>query len=267
MNWDPLTITILIIFGTTLIATILQRRAKDPCLKKFNGNMVFIQLKTGKWVWGSLHVFAKSLELSYEKPNRDDQGHDELSYVFFENHLDEIHIVIRPKPPEGSQAFHRWVIDHRQLISQSMWFNFRRSMRNIWNTLRDAFAQTLGVVVGQFRSKNPAAVLAAADQKITSTGQLIANFGNNAYEPILEKYLGKDVVGEMLHAERWLEQVGMLEEYSDKFILLRDVCLDSAISVPKELGTTGHVDVAFPRSHSLVRHLAIRKGSRVSETR
>jgi small nuclear ribonucleoprotein (snRNP)-like protein len=256
---DPLTITILIIFGTTLIATILQRRAKDPCLKKFHGHLVFVQLKNGKWIWGRLHVYAKSLELEYEGVHQDKKGHSELSYLLFESHLEQIQIILRPSPKQGSIAFRRWELDLHRIITPSIWFNFRRSCRNVWNTLRDAFAQSVGVVVGQLRAKNPSAILGTADQQITTTGQKIVAFGSNAYEPILEKYLGKDVVVEIMVGEQWIEQVGLLEEYSDKFVLARDVSLHMTVLVPEELGPKEHIDIAFPRAHSVVRHLAKRK--------
>jgi hypothetical protein len=252
-------ITILIIFVTTVIATILQRRAKDPCLKKFHGHVVYVQLKSGRWVWGRLHVYAKSLELEYETPSQDVKGHVELSYLLFEEQLPLIHIVLRASPKKGTKAFLRYELDLRKLISPSMWFNFRRGCRNVWNTLRDAFAQSVGVLVGQLKSRYPTATLATADQKITSTGQMLVTFGNNAYEPILEKYLGKAVVAEMLNKEEWIEQVGVLQEYSDRYILLRDVDLHSSILAPKEMGAPQRVDVAFPRAHSMVRHLSRQK--------
>jgi hypothetical protein len=257
---DPLFLTVLIVFCLTVLGTILQRRAKDPCLKKFRDCHVVLQLKSGKWIWGSLEVYSKSLELCYDKPNPDPAGHHELTYIFFEDQLPDIKIVLRPLPPEGTVKSHRWKKDLKKLISPSIWFEFRRSLRNLWNTLRDAFSQAIGAAVVMYRTKNPAsaAMSGGADQKISSTGQMIVSYGNNAYEPILEKYLGKEVIVETLIGDKWIEQLGILEEYSDKYILLRDAKLEPEIPIPDTANFSRHVDVIFSRAHSVVRHLGVR---------
>jgi small nuclear ribonucleoprotein (snRNP)-like protein len=253
---NPVIATILIIFGTTALLTIFQRRARDPCLKKFRDCTVYVQLKSGEWIHGVLHVFSKSLEIVYEKPRASARGHEELSHVLFEDMLPQVQVVIRPTPEAGTVELHRWQKELQKIISPSIWFDIRRSFRNVFNTLRDAFSQTLGVAVSQLRTRHPATILAGADQKLTAAGQILVGPGNNAYEPILEKYLGKRVVVEMLVAEKWIDHLGVLEEYSDKYLLIRDVELSQAPSAPEELKKGNRVDVAFSRGQAVARHLA-----------
>ena len=52
-------------------------------------------------------------------------------------------------------------------------------------------------------------------------GRSLINVVPNAYEPVLERYLGKRVVVESIQAEKILEQTGALQEYSAKYILVR----------------------------------------------
>jgi hypothetical protein len=254
--WLTLTITILVVFITSMVATILQRRALDPCLKKMRNCLVYCQLKSERWIWGSLQVYSKSLEFVYPTPNQDQAGHQELSYLLFEDMLPQVHIVLRPLPKENTMEYRLWRKELDKMISPSFWLNIRRSFRNFWNTVRDAFSQSIGIVITQLRSRNPAAMLAQADQKLVSTSQMLAGYGNNAYEPILEKYLGKEVVIEILSREKWVEHVGILEEYSEKYILIRNITPNSELVLPPGLAIHAKIDVIFPRAHSVVRHLA-----------
>lgn len=252
---NALVITLAVIFAATVVATILQRRARDPCFKKFHKSRVILQLKPPLWVWGSLEVHAKSLEVVFDRPHSKQEGVRQLSYVLFEDMLPRIQMVIRPLPGEGTRESRLWRRELRRIESRSWWFDFRRSLRNLLNTLRDAFSQSIGVILGQLRARNPA-LLAGADQKLVSTGQMLAAYGSNAYEPILEEYLGRHVITEMLVEDRRMDHVGILEEYSDKYILLRNVKLHPGITVPTEAGSIQHADVIFPRSLCVVRHLA-----------
>jgi hypothetical protein len=253
---DPLTITLLVIFGTTVIATVIQRRSRDVCLKKFQGDLVFVKLKTGLWIWGRIHVHAKSLELLYESPHPDPAGHQELSYLFFEDLLPQIEVILRPSPREGTRAYAQWRREIKKIAARSVVFRARRFFRNLFNTLRDAFAHSVGAVAGHVRARN-AAFLPAAEQRLAATSQAIASVGNNAYEPILEQYLGLDVVAQITRENKSTEHIGTLQEYTDKFILLRDVKLHPVFSPPPECAAS-RVDIAFPRAHSSVRHLALR---------
>lgn len=256
---DALTITLLIVFATTAIGAVLQRRARDPCLKQFHGRRVFLRLKSGRWIWGRLQVYSKSLEIVYEQPNSKGNAPRELSYFLFEDILPEIQVLLTPWSEEQHAGSHRWPREVDRAMIRSARSGIRRSLRNIYNTLRDAFSQSIGVIIGQVRARNPAALLGGADQKLTSTGQLLVTAGNNAYEPILEKYLGEPVVTEMLCGEKRLDHVGLLEEYSEKYILLQGARPSADLAPPPETGPIRRADMIFPRAHSVVRHLAERE--------
>ncbi len=255
---DPFTLTILIIFVTTIVATIIQRRTSDPCLKRFHNYHAHLRLKSGKWIWGHLQVYPKSLELVYNAPHLDTEGHQELSFLLFEDTLPDIQIIYRPKPNPGTVPLNLWNKEMKKLMGRSIWRTFRRSWRNIYNTLRDACSQSIGVVVGQLRAKNPAALLGGADATLTSTGQKLVTYGNNSYEPILEKYLGHDVVLEILVNEKWIEQIGLLEEYSDKYILVRNALPHPELPLGNPESREKRIDLIVPRTMAVVRHRAIR---------
>jgi hypothetical protein len=82
---------------------------------------------------------------------------------------------------------------------------------------------------------------------------------SNAYEPILERYLGHDVIIETGEDAKSSQQCGVLQEYSAAYLLIRDIDLMQEIppNLPTEL-FDHQFDVIFPRQQNSVRHLARR---------
>src|SRR5437867_3013813 len=69
---------------------------------------------------------------------------------------------------------------------------------NFINTLRDAFNAAIGAVVGQYQKLNPAnAVLSTQGQQVTTISQTLLGRFANAYEPLLEQYIGRQVILEV----------------------------------------------------------------------
>ena len=116
---------------------------------------------------------------------------------------------------------------------------------------RDACIEAMGAVVSQMKKSSGGAVMAQQGGRIEGAGKtLIQEAANNAYEPILERQIGKRVVVEYRKADP-VEVVGILREYSELYLELLDVAL------PKEISDHGkELDVILPRRISGVRHRA-----------
>ena len=91
-------------------------------------------------------------------------------------------------------------------------------------------------------------------------GEMQGNLTNmipNAWEPILEKYLGNPVVVERRSESELLMESGILEDYSSKYLLLRDVKLSANILNPKDdefSSFDDHAcDVLYARDNSVLR--------------
>jgi len=74
--------------------------------------------------------------------------------------------------------------------------------------------------------------------------QLIPGAGT-AFEPLLEKYIGKKVVMRMLRREKSIEYSGILKDYTTDFIEILDV----------EYKDKQLADIIASRQLALVRHL------------
>ena len=247
---NALLLTLLFIFGGAFLAAFLRSRAKDRCLKHFHGYRVNIE-KNDKRTWGKLEVHSAGLELIYDSPHDDDDGHQEFSSVFFQNDLGDLTAIYRFKDELTEEAQRQ---REREVTNSWNPGLFQRWSRHCWNVLsmfRDACIEAMGAVVSQVRKSSGGAVMTQQGGRIEGAGKtLIQDAANNAYEPILERQIGKRVVVEYRKSDP-VEVVGILREYSDLYLELLDVAL------PKEVADHGkELDVILPRRISVVRHRA-----------
>lgn len=251
--WIP----VLIIFTTALVGALVRMHSRDTCLRVFQGCPVFLKLKDGRWISGALFVYANSIELRYEKPPAGNGRFQKLSYVLYEESLATIDKILRLSPPPQTPEYRSWKREVDRLQQPGLIRILGRKTRNLFSILRDAFAQAVPVVFGAVKKRSWLGKAPGGDDRVGEMGRTLANVIPNAYEPILEKYLGHKVVVER-EPEETHEEAGVLQEYTAKFILVRDVQLieeappDPALSqIANEI-----FDVIFPRPLYLVRHLA-----------
>jgi hypothetical protein len=253
--WIP----VAILFATALITALIRRHSKDPCLKPLNHSFVFVRLKEGKWIWGELIVYSNALELIYPK-GQSFNAYSKKSYVFYEHNLETIDKVVRPSPAENTPEHAAWLAEVRELQAPSPARRFKRKIRNAVNMLRDAFTQAFMMIFGAVKKHGPLSKMNIGDDKVGEVTRSLLGVIPNAYEPVLEKYLGKRVVVETILPDKALEQIGVLQEYSSKYVLVRDVeyLADNppkTEAMPQQPRT---FDVAFVRPLSNIRHLALR---------
>ncbi len=259
--WAPF----LVIFGAALIISVVQRYARDTCLMKFHGHHVLVQMKDGKWIWGSLAVHSKALEITYCQPYRTASGDEHLTQIIYEQNMADIGLLLRPEPAVGSPAYARWLREMQQLRNPPFHRRIARNVRNLFNMLRNAFGESIAVVVGLVKQRTAVGKIAGADQKATEAGKQLLTAIPASYEPILEYYLSREVAVQSFKdtanpGAGYTERVGLLAEYSDKFTLLRDVLMSEWLPPDALRNEDAHdrFAVLFPRSNTFVRHLARR---------
>ena len=125
----------------------------------------------------------------------------------------------------------------------------------MFNTLRDAVSQSLGMLIGSMKKSTPVGKVAGADKRAGEIGNTLLGTVPNAYEPVLEKYLSKQVIVEMLEEGLVVEFAGLLQEYSGKYLLLRNVAYQPDITLGSPL--PARFDIIFPRGKALVRHCTV----------
>lgn len=246
--WLPMSL----LFVAATITAIASRRKQDRCLKFFNREPVMILIQSGKWLWGRFITYPKTMELVFENPKVDESGHQKTSYVLYIPDIENIKKILQPAPTEGTKARGRWQQETKRIAHPSIFRRFRRWVWNVFNMLRDAVSQCIGMIIGTMKTRIPIDKVAGADKQASNIGATLLGAVPNSYEPVLEKYLSKQVVVETIENGEVAEFFGLLQEYSEKYLLLRDVPyqldIDTGTTLPERF------DIIFPRNSAIVRH-------------
>lgn len=246
----PVTLTILFIFLTTIVAAFIRGRKRDKCLKAFRGFMITLENTDGKRIWGRLRVESTGIELLYPQQYADKDGHIETSYVLYKYEFGSVQAFIR---------FHDQLTDEnrkkrdRQLACTyhpALWRRWRRKLMNIFRTIRDSVMEVSNVLLSQAKKVTPAgAVLTTQDKYVTQMKNELIGSVETSYEPLLERYIGHRVVAEFLRGETLVEIPGVLKDYTADFIELLDVSWWGQAG-----GEKAKADIIVPRKRAAIRH-------------
>jgi hypothetical protein len=203
--------------------------ARDKSLKLFHHYHVTVERIRGQTSWGRLRVFSTGVEIVYDHPYVDHRGRKKTSYLIYQQELEQQLLSVLRYHDELDEAQQK-----ARLIQVKKSFNpgparrFARSIRNFVNTLRDAFNAAIGAVVGQYQRMNPAStVIGTQGQSVTQISQALLGRFANAYEPLLEQYIGRpvilDVVDPINPNNATVQYAGYLADYTQQFIAIFNV--------------------------------------------
>jgi hypothetical protein len=255
----------IVIFGAGLIVSVIQRYARDICLLEFNGDYALVQMKSGRWIFGNIDVHSKALVIVYPDPLPGSEGEEHLTHILYEQNMGEITLILRPEPAPGSPEYERWMREIEKLRNPPLLRRVKRRLRNVFNMLRNAFSESIAAAIGIVKQRTAMGRIAGVDQKANEIGQKLLTSVPASYEPILEHYLSREVTVETVKdlanpAAGVLERTGVFEEYSDKFILIRDVFIKDGFPAEalRSEDAKHRFAVIVPRTTSAVRHLSRR---------
>lgn len=248
-----LIITVLTIFATAFIGTIIKYRLRDKCLRDFRGYLVNAEHLDGRVIKGQLQVYHNGLELIHPTPisATDDAAHQEISTLIFQPQMNTLRALKRYHDELSPENQARRSKEVARAYHPGPFRRLWRRLRNLFNLLRDAFGQALSLFIGAFKSRGTSTLLATQDTRINATAQQIIAQGAAAYEPMLERYIGHYVVLEITHNGETQKNVGVLKEYSDAYLTVLNVAVDSG----------RYMDLIVPRSIGVIRH-----GAQITES-
>ena len=220
---NALGLTLLFIFLTAIIGTIVARRRKDKCFKLFNGYTVSYLGVKGKTLWGNLRVYSQGLELTFEKPYTGRDGLTKASALLYDVDLADCLVACRLSDGLNERQRRRRRKQVHRCFRPGVVRRTCRWCRNLINTLKDAFSKALSTILGQIARSRPAGgVVSTHHTSVDQIGQKILGAVGNAYEPMLEAYIGKPVVIQLAvphDAEQPpVELPGFLAEYTEKYL-------------------------------------------------
>jgi hypothetical protein len=243
-------ITIIFIISATAVGAFVRKRSRDKCLRDFEQDMVTLEEKSGKTIWGKLRVENTGLEFVYPEKNKDEDGHDEASYILYKYEYPNIQAVIRfhDKLSEKNQKARE--IELKQTYHPDFERRLKRKLLNVFRTVRDSVVEIVNLLISQAKKATPAGkVLGAQDKYVNQMKQELMESVGTSFEPLLERYIGNKVVLEMIKGDKVLEYSGVLKEYTADFIEIMDI--NYAVSDEP----TRKADIVVPRKLGLVRHL------------
>ncbi|HUU31639.1 MAG TPA: hypothetical protein VMY69_06030 [Phycisphaerae bacterium] len=220
---NPFALALTFVFLVAIVGAFVAARKRDRCLKKFGRSPVTIREQGGRQIWGQLRVFSKGLELVYESPV---ERPAKKTFLLYEAELGRILAIHRFLDRLKERSAKQRARQARRLAQPPIYSRLWRWIRNIVNTFRDAIVQALGMSVQQASKSTPTSALSAQGGQIGALGTVLIGATANAYEPIIEQYIGDPVILELINPadpdKRLVEYHGYLGEYSAQFILLVD---------------------------------------------
>ncbi len=225
---NGLALTLLFIFLVAVVGVIFRLRRKDKCLKLLSGHHVSYLDTAGRSVWGDLVVYSQGLELRFDVPHTTRQGLNKSSALIYEKELANCLAVCRLDGALTEDERRRRQRQIRHSFRPGLMRRTIRWMRNILNTLRDAFSKAMSAILGQLARARPgSSVLATQQAQVDEIGQTLLGAAGNAYEPLLEAHIGKPVVLRIASTieptQQPVELPGYLVDYSDRFIAVFNV--------------------------------------------
>jgi len=244
-------ITIIFIVLATGVGAFIRRRSRDKCLKDFGRNMVTLEETSGKTIWGKLNVENTGLEFVYPEKHKDEEGHDETSYILYKYEYPNIAALIRYHDELSERNKKERGKELKRTYHPTLLRRVKRKIQNVFKTVRDSVMEVVNLLISQAKKATPAgAVLTSQDKYVSRMKQELMGSVGTSFEPLLERYIGRRVVLELIKGDKIFEYCGVLKEYTAEFIEVMDV--DYKV---KDDQPTRKADLVVLRKYGVVRHL------------
>ncbi len=251
---DTFLITVIFIVICTVAGAFVKGRAKDACLWDFSDENVFLEQTDGKIVWGKLNVENTALEFTYSEAYLDKKNkHIETSYVLYKSEFPRVKMIARYADALNVEDKKQREKELKEITNPARVKRLGRKIHNFFGTVRDSLFEILNLFMGQVKTNMPAGkVLSGQDKYVSEISREAHAAFNTAYEPVLERYIGKKVVLAVTVAGEKTEYSGILKNYTSEFIEIMDVLMKR--KAPDSDEKLYKADVVIPRNLSVVRH-------------
>lgn len=245
---NALALTILFIFITSLVTVLVVQRRRDKCLKLLNGFHVNYLSQAGKAMWGDLLVFSKGVEVVFDAPYRTRRGLVKTSSLVYDSELPNCLAICRVVESLTDEQQRRRRRQVRRMFRPNIFRRMLRWCRNLVSMLRDAFSKAISALIGAWATTSKATMVTTQKAGIEQIGQTLLGASGNAYEPILERHIGKPVVIQLQtpasEDKQPVELPGFLADYTEQYLAIFNVdqpsVSDETITVTGDLQKPGY---------------------------
>ncbi|MHC4273827.1 MAG: hypothetical protein ACYSUR_09180 [Planctomycetota bacterium] len=225
---DVFWLTILVVFVLGIAAAFVRLLQKDKCLKLLDDYHVTYLAGGRRTIWGDLRVAGGGLELVYDAPYRTRRGLDKSTSLIFADELNACVAVCRTVHGLTEKERRNRQRQIRRSFRPGLLRRLARWLRNVINTMRDAFVKSLSLLTGQVAKARPVGGAVGSQKgQVDELGATLVGTVGNAYEQLLERHIGRPVVVELAHPAGGdhppVELPGYLVDYSDRFVAVFNV--------------------------------------------
>ncbi len=231
-----LLITIGLIFVITLIGAYLRSQRKDRCLNAWQGFHVTLERCNGKLIWGVLKLAPTGMELAYLDSIQDEK-HIESSYLLYASEYGDIQAIYRYPDRLSEWGKQQRAKDIQRSFHPGPLRRLGRVTRNFLSTANDSLNEVFGLVLGRVQKPGSRYLAADGGAAIRNLGGKVLGQVGSVYDPLLEYYIGRRVVIELLEGEEIHEHVGIFKDYTADFIEILEIQFphDQAVSLATDM--------------------------------
>lgn len=250
MKMDSFSYTILFIVSLTLLASFSRRKKRDRCLKYFSGSPITLERINGEiTAKGVLKVESTGLELKYIERIQKTAQIIESSFIFYKYEFDQIQAIIRYVDDLSDLAKIKRTKTLQKLSHHSFSKKFWRMFLSFFKILKDSLNEIVSAMALQFQKTSSGMVFKTQDSFVKKLNSELLESVGSAHEPLIEKYIGKRVVFELIKDEKLYKYSGILKDYTTSFIQLMDVLYKT-----EDENIAMNCDIIIPQKLGIIRH-------------
>ena len=216
--------TLLTLLALATVLALIRSRRRDRCLRDFDGFTVTLAEQGGDLVWGRVCVYPTGIEIEYETPVVAPAGHLERSFIFYRDQFEAMEALYRYAEGLTPEAQRRREAIIARTVNPGLWRRIGRRLRNWVGMVRDALLEGIGLIIGAVRARRPgAAVLSGSPEaQVRALSSEVIGQAGNAFDPLLEAHLFRQVVVEVNRQGRTVSYCGWLKDYTSQFLEIVD---------------------------------------------
>lgn len=223
---DLFWLTLFVLFASALVGALLRRMRKDRCLRLFDDFHVTLLNKNGTPEWGDVRVSGDGIELVFDVPHTTRYGLVKASHLVTEAELQSGLAMARSVYALAPEELAERAAQIRRTFNPGPVRRSLRRLANLRDMVSDSIGKSLTLVLGSVSGPLGSA-MASRKGEVNELGKTLAGVVTNAYEPLLERHIGKEVVIEVQNPEGAStpssEFAGYLVDYTDKYIAVFNV--------------------------------------------
>lgn len=215
-----------LIFFVTLFGALARRLKRDRCLLLFNRHHVTLATEGKDAVTGVLNVTSRGVEVMFDGTPGQTTDRWRKGLLIYDQELAgcvtlcriETGLTEAERPRRGRQI--------ARLVDPDFLQRADRQLINFVNIVRDAIIQSIGLFLGKLGGGSGGLQTLAREQssRLTELSGNVLGLFNNAYEPLLERHIGRLVVLTVRVQEKpepmETDFYGYLADYNERFIVL-----------------------------------------------